>query len=359
MALPLITALIDTYNHERFIERAIVSVLEQDVPRDGLEILVVDDGSTDHTAEIVAKFAPRVRLLRKQNGGQASAFNLGVPEARGEYVALLDGDDWWAPNKLGIVLETFAQHTEIGTVGHGFFHADAEGRAFERVAPQAVERLDFTSVENIARFRPLRCFFGTSRVVYRRDLLARILPVPAGIAIEADEYLWTVALCLRPAMALEQALTFYRMHGGNLYMARTEDPARLRRKYDSLACLGDALAERLPALGVPSELAQAALEPLRIEIDQHRLASGGGTPWEMFRSERAAARLYYAKMSPGYRVFKKCALALTLLMPPRQFCRLKRWYTARGLRRFRKVLGEPTPAGTLAQQKIPGATRLS
>src|SRR5271170_6820100 len=151
MALPLITALIDTCNHERFIERAISSVLEQDIPQDGLEILVVDDGSTDRTAEIAEKFAPRVRLLRKKNGGQGSAFNLGVPHARGEYVALLDGDDWWAPAKLGTVLETFAQHPEIGTIGHGFFHADDEDRAFERVAPLASEHLDFTSLENIAR----------------------------------------------------------------------------------------------------------------------------------------------------------------------------------------------------------------
>jgi len=353
MAQPLITALIDTCNHERFIERAIVSAIEQEVPQDGLEILVVDDGSKDRTAEIAAKFAPRVRLLRKQNGGQASAFNLGVPEARGEYVALLDGDDWWAPNKLGIVLETFAQHPEIGTIGHGFYHADDEDRPFERVAPQAAERLDFTSVENIAHFRPLRCFFGTSRVIYRRDLLAQILPVPAGIAIEADEYLWTVALSLRPAMALERALTFYRMHGGNLYMVGAEDPARVRRKYDSLVCLASALAERLSALGIPAELAAAVLEPLRIEVDQHRLAAGGGTPWEMFRTERAANRLSYAKMSPGYRIFKAGALALTLVMPPRQFCRLKRWYAARGLRRFRRVLGEPTPAGTLTQRKMP------
>ena len=352
MPQPLITALIDTYNHERFIERAIVSVLDQDVPQDGIEILVVDDGSTDHTPELVAKFAPRVRLLRKSNGGQASAFNLGVPEARGEYVALLDGDDWWAPTKLGTVLETFAQHAEIGAIGHGFFHADDEGRAFERVAPLATERLDFTSLENISRFRPMRCFFGTSRVVYRRDLLDRVLPVPDGIAIEADEYLWTIALCLQPALALGQALTFYRMHGGNLYMVGAEDPARVQRKYGSLACLGDALAERLPRLGLPAELAGAVLEPLRIEIDQHRLASGGGTPWEMFRAERAATRLSYAKMSLGYRLFKTCALALTLVMPPRQFCQLKRWYTARNLRRFRRVLGEPTPAGKLTQRKI-------
>src|SRR5580700_803800 len=119
MLKPAVTVLIDTYNHERFIEEAIVSVLEQDFPRAEMEILVVDDGSTDRTPEIVRKFEPQVRLLRKTNGGQASAFNAGIPEARGEIVAFLDGDDWWAPGKLAAVTDAFATNAAVGLVGHG------------------------------------------------------------------------------------------------------------------------------------------------------------------------------------------------------------------------------------------------
>src|SRR5579863_566501 len=104
MAKPLVTVLVDTCNHERFIEEAIVSVLEQDFPRKEMEILVVDDGSTDRTPEIIGKFATRVHHLRKSNGGQASAFNAGIAEARGEIIAFLDGDDWWERNKLERVL---------------------------------------------------------------------------------------------------------------------------------------------------------------------------------------------------------------------------------------------------------------
>jgi len=92
---PILSVLIDTYNHEQYIEQAVVSAVEQDFPPEDFEILVVDDGSTDRTPDIVRKFAPRVRLLRKKNGGQASAFNAAFSELRGDIVSFLDGDDWW------------------------------------------------------------------------------------------------------------------------------------------------------------------------------------------------------------------------------------------------------------------------
>src|ERR1700674_5779016 len=106
MSRSFVSVLIDTYNHERFIEQAITSVLEQDFPTAEREIIVVDDGSTDGTPEIVRKFQPRVRLLRKPNGGQASAFNFALPQMQGETIAMLDGDDWWAKQKLRRALET-------------------------------------------------------------------------------------------------------------------------------------------------------------------------------------------------------------------------------------------------------------
>ena len=118
---PLVTVLIDTFNHERYIEQTIVSAIEQDFPASEFEILVVDDGSTDRTAEIVGKFGQRVRLLRKKNGGQASAFNAALPEVRGELVAFLDGDDWWLPCKLAAATAALEQNRGIAGVGHGYY----------------------------------------------------------------------------------------------------------------------------------------------------------------------------------------------------------------------------------------------
>jgi len=88
--MKFVSVLLDTYNHERFIEEAIASVLEQDFAASEVEILVVDGGSTDRTAEIVRKFEPRVKLLKKASGGQARAFNAGIPECEGSWSSWME-----------------------------------------------------------------------------------------------------------------------------------------------------------------------------------------------------------------------------------------------------------------------------
>src|SRR4029077_17635502 len=133
---PLITALVDTYNHERYIEQALVSVLEQGLSPEELEIVVVDDGSTDQTPSISQKFGPRVKHVRKKNGGQASAFNAGFAEARGEIVAFLDGDDWWGKDKLFTVTDALERHPEVAAVGHGHYEFHEETNETRLRVPQ-------------------------------------------------------------------------------------------------------------------------------------------------------------------------------------------------------------------------------
>ena len=154
MSKPYVSVLIDTYNHERFIEQAITSVLEQDRSMADVEIVVVDDGSTDRTPEIVRSFEPRVRLIRKPNGGQGSAFNTGIPECRGEIIAFLDGDDWWAKGKLRRVVEAMERDREIGIVGHGVTEAFLDGSQHTEVLRE-VSRFRVDSVEAARTFRLL------------------------------------------------------------------------------------------------------------------------------------------------------------------------------------------------------------
>src|SRR5271170_7541769 len=198
MPTPLVTVLLDTYNHERFIEEAIVSVLGQDFPPGEMEILVVDDGSTDRTPDIVRKFGARVRLLRKENGGQASAFNAGIPEARGAIVAFLDGDDWWARKKLTSVIEAITADASLGIVGNGIVISHA-GNLEQQHTLRDGFSFQANTLEGARLFRLRKAFLGTSRMTIRTELLRLIGKVPEGIVVQADEYLFTLAATIAPA----------------------------------------------------------------------------------------------------------------------------------------------------------------
>ncbi len=116
--MPLVSVIIPAYNAARFIGRTLSSVVEQTYPN--MEIIVVDDGSTDETPQIVQSFCerdPRVVLVRKQNGGVATARNLGIQKSSGELIAPLDSDDVWYPEKLAEQVTLMqACHEKVGLV---------------------------------------------------------------------------------------------------------------------------------------------------------------------------------------------------------------------------------------------------
>jgi glycosyltransferase involved in cell wall biosynthesis len=354
MSKPCVSVLIDTYNHERFIEQAITSVLEQDISMSEAEIVVVDDGSTDRTPDLARKFEPRVRLVRKPNGGQASAFNAGLADCHGEIVAFLDGDDWWEKEKLRAVLEAFATNPEVGAVGHGLFEVDSEGRRLYLNKPNRAYQCFFRTVEEGVWFPELMSFMGTSRLAIRRPIIDRLLPVPNVLTIEADEYLATLAVAISGALVLDQPLTNYRFHPGNLYQFGAFDFERARRKADALTSLVRVLRERLEAFGIAEEIIRAMLRNRWIEAGRLRLSVYGGAPWETFRVERLAHRESYSQYSPGYHLFLALVLGLTCLLPPRTFYRLRNWYSARELHRIRRAVGDPIPVDSLVERRGAG-----
>jgi len=179
-----ISVLIDTYNHERFIEKAINSVLEQGFPVTEREIIVVDDGSTDRTPQLVKRFEAHLRYIRKENDGQASAFNVGIPECRGEIIAFLDGDDYWLPGKLSRVVDVLAKNSAVGFVGHAIKESLPDGQ--ERIsAPAKDEQLRIQSLESARLFRLSKSFLGTSRMTMRYGLAPdRVWFIPKGVGQE-------------------------------------------------------------------------------------------------------------------------------------------------------------------------------
>ena len=101
-----IAAIISTYNRAHLIGRAIDSILNQTRQLD--EIIVVDDGGSDNTAEVVARYGSKVRYVRRQNGGMSAGRNTGVEVARSEWIAFLDDDDEWVPEKTQLQEDAIA-----------------------------------------------------------------------------------------------------------------------------------------------------------------------------------------------------------------------------------------------------------
>ncbi|MGE3508295.1 MAG: glycosyltransferase family 2 protein [Vicinamibacterales bacterium] len=123
------TAIVPAFNCAAYVGAAIQSILEQTRHVD--EIIVVDDGSTDDTSTVAQSFGERVTYVRTSNQGAAGARNAGLDRARGDFIAFLDADDAWYPEKIAHQLDALTRHPELQAVCCEFGMADESGRIVE------------------------------------------------------------------------------------------------------------------------------------------------------------------------------------------------------------------------------------
>lgn len=238
MKAPYFTVLIDTYNYGHFVEEAVSSVLAQEFPEEEREILVVDDGSSDDTASRLQKFGNAIRYLPKRNGGQASAFNYGFQQARGEVVALLDADDVWLPEKLACVQRAFEQNPDAGMVYHRLYWWDGANE-------MAADRYFIPVSGRVSESRRALLQYpmsSTSCLAFRRAALERLLPVPETLRSQADAYLTALIIFVAPVVAVSEYLGKYRLHATNLFQSEGKNASRAQMEH-RMAMRGALLAE--------------------------------------------------------------------------------------------------------------------
>ncbi|NDQ56865.1 MAG: glycosyltransferase family 2 protein [Acidipila sp.] len=300
---PYVTALIDTYNQGSFIDKAIDSVLAQDFPASQIEILVVDDGSTDDTRQRVAKYGDRVRYIYKENGGQASALNCGFAESRGQIVALLDSDDLWMPNKVRRVVEEFEKHPEAVVVSHPNQYWDLEKNVFKNSSdfyPSCGDAL--LTRESVLQYGN----FGTSGITVPAATVRALLPIPETLRIYADTYLVLLFPFLGPVVGIAEQLTRYRIHGSNLTSFASGDSAKKRQRWECYAAAIEAAKSWLKVNGFASPSPNILLHLKRYELEEQSTRFQYQAPdrSEYFQFLRERQGVYGHEWRLPYRVFR-------------------------------------------------------
>ena len=185
----------------------------------------------------------------------------------------------------------------------------------------------------------------------RRSVLNKILPIPEELNIEADEYIFTLAPAIAPAVVLNEPLFYYGFHDGNLFQFQRYQPAKVRRKMGVLEVLARDLPPKLREFGVAEDVIDQIFCGSRVEIERMRLSLDGGSSLRTFAVERTACEIAYREVTWRYRLFQVFVLAQTLLLPPRLFYRLRRWYSEKGLSRLRGWTGNPVPIVQMIERR--------
>ncbi|MBM4273385.1 MAG: glycosyltransferase [Deltaproteobacteria bacterium] len=214
----LVSILINNYNYGRFLRRAIDSALAQTYPC--IEVIVVDDGSTDNSRDIIAGYGNRIIPILKENAGQASAFNAGFGVSQGEIICFLDSDDFFNPEKVTKIVDIFDQNPYAGWLFHDLYHVNEEGQPIPLPWGKSVPETELVDVRQDLVWgkvlRPGRP--ATSGLCFKRSTLTKILPMPEGPSVSiSDEFIKVAAHYLAPGLYCPEYLAAQRLHQSNIY----------------------------------------------------------------------------------------------------------------------------------------------
>jgi glycosyltransferase involved in cell wall biosynthesis len=242
-AEPLVSILISNYNYGRYIGESIQSALDQTYSN--IELIICDDGSTDDSVSIIEEFQrkdPRLKLICKGNGGQASGFNAAFAASRGEIIALLDSDDRFLPNKIERIVADFLANPDSGFGVHRVIRMTADLRRqgvwpMTAPLPRGWYGTRLLQDGGILPFMP-----PTSGLSLHRDVAERLFPLPleAPLVNCPDQLITRLAPLITNVTRENEALSEYRLHGENNYGLDRVTAASFQRELEYCQSLWDA-----------------------------------------------------------------------------------------------------------------------
>jgi glycosyltransferase involved in cell wall biosynthesis len=212
--------IIPAYNGDRYIAEALDSALAQGYPN--VEVIVVDDGSTDNTQQILQPYLSRIPYLRQDNQGVAAARNRGIEAAQGEFIALLDQDDFFLPDKLASQVAVFEANPNIGLVNSGWRLIDAEGNPISEIEPW--HTLPDLTLETWLTRTPIL----PSALMFRREAWEKVGGFNSRFnGVDDVDFVWRLALAGYEAMWLPQITVNYRQHSYTVSEQKAVERANL------------------------------------------------------------------------------------------------------------------------------------
>ena len=189
---PLVSVIIPTHNAKKYVLEAIGSVLKQNYAP--IEILLIDDGSTDGTAELVQREMPQVRIIQQANVGVAGARNTGLRHVTGELICFLDADDGWFPGKLSAQINYLASHPKVGLVYHAWqvWKPGANGVFADLTPPKLTTNNGMDPAQSgwIYPHLLLDCIVHTSTVMLRREVAQEVGFFNQALSAGEDYHYW-------------------------------------------------------------------------------------------------------------------------------------------------------------------------
>ncbi len=247
MSSLLASIIIPTYNYGHYISEAIDSILESDFPKDQLEILVVDDGSTDQTEETIKCYGKKIRYFYQKNMGKAHATQVGINLSQGKYIFNLDADDWFLPQKIREVVQIFEFDQELVHVAHPalLWHQNDNFKTIEPV-PRHLLGHKVEGEKLLSYFYERRILFGGGSTFAARASILKNCSIPKAVDIFIDEYLILYTLMQGYSYFIEEPLSAWRIHGKNFSNLQTDLSlyhAKMARSLSSMEAVLDCVVQ--------------------------------------------------------------------------------------------------------------------
>jgi len=237
-----VSVIISNYNYADFLSTCIDSVLAQSEPVD--EIIVVDDGSTDNSHEVIQSYGGGIILIFQNNGGQAAAINAGFAKATGDIICLLDADDIFYPDKIKILKNTYSKNPDSKWIFHCLDKKSEDGAVMLR----PVVSIPFKNINKMTAMREGRLNYhapATSGLSFRRDFVRELFPLPTAESIFiSDHYIKFYTLASSEGLDISTALGAQTIHPNNRYTGKNTNAVKAK----ILVNAGYHLYQKMPEL---------------------------------------------------------------------------------------------------------------